>query len=95
MAITVNPKVVISAVDKYSGVFGNFGKDAKAISIAILGAETAIAAFSVKLGELSVKLGIEATQAAIDFNDAIFDISAVTGDAGASIGQISTILDES
>lgn len=94
MAIDTNVKVVISAVDKYSGVFGDFGKNTKLLTVGALAAEVGIAALSIKLAEFSVKLGSEAVTAAADFNDAIFDISAVAGPAGASVAQIGTILDD-
>jgi TP901 family phage tail tape measure protein len=94
MAIESEAKIIISAVDKYSDTFGDLNSGFGTLTKTAMLASTAVATFSVGMAALTVKMGSSAVQSAADFRDAIFDVSAVVGNAGASTGQISTILDD-
>lgn len=92
MAIEKEVKVVISAVDRYSAIMTGFAENWQTIALGIIGAEVAIAGFSIKLASMTYEMGKTFVTSAADFHDAIFNVKAVAGEFGASAEQIDKVL---
>ena len=94
MAIQKEVKVIISAVDQFSGAIGVFNSQALGIIKGVGAIATAMVGASMAAGALAVKLGVEVFNSATDFNDAIFNVVAVAQSFGTTTQDISNILDD-
>lgn len=94
MAIQKEVKVLISAVDDYSGGMMGFNSAALTIITTVGALATAMIVASTAAAGLSLKIGKDVVDSAADFHDAIFDVTAVAQSFGTSSGQISDILDD-
>jgi len=94
MAIQKEVNVIISAVDRFSGVMSSFsGHWGMALGV-LTATEAAIVALSVKLADLTFDIGKTFVASAADFHDAIYNVRAVAGEFGATAGQIDDVLND-
>lgn len=92
MAIEKRVNVIVSAVDKYSSVMTGFAGNWKLIGGAVIAAEAAIIAFSIKLASLTVDMAKTFVSSAADFHDAIYDVTAVAQSFGTTSDDVSEVL---
>lgn len=93
MAITKEVKVLISAVDQYSGSMMGFNTLAGGVVAAVGAITVAMAAASIKAAEFAVSLGGDILASAADFHDAMFNVEAVAQSFGTTGEDIDGILD--
>jgi len=93
MTITKEVKVIISAVDQYSGSMLGFNTVAGGVVLAVGAITASMAAASIEAAKFATSLGIDVLKSASDFHDAMYNVEAVAQSFGTTGEQIDGILD--
>lgn len=94
MVIQKEVKVIISAVDEYSGGMLGFSNAAWGVIAAVEAIAAAMVVASIKAAEFAIDLGDKVWTSATDFHDAMYNVEAVAQSFGTTGEQISSILDD-
>lgn len=94
MAIEREVRVIISAVDQYSGGMSNFTKLGIAVIATVEAMAAAMVAASLKAADFAKTLGADIWKSATSFHDAMYNVEAVAQSFGTTGQQIGEILDE-
>ena len=93
MTITKEVKVIISAVDQYSGSMLGFNTVAGGVVLAVGAMAASMAAASIEAAKFAASLGIDVLKSASDFHDAMYNVEAVAQSFGTTGQDIDGILD--